>query len=699
MYGSLPGWMYSEISGFGPAIAARLWFTLYFAGWALLFALAAYLFWIRGAEDDVKQRIAVARRRMSRGAATVGAIAIAITAGAGGFIFYNTHILNEFKTASDLERQRAEFERRYGRYASLPQPDLAATTLRVDFYPQRYAATVRGSYRLENRGSATIDSIHVATSSGPKSTRVSFDRPSRATVIDDDLDYRIYALDRPLLPGESLQMHFEVAIESGAFQNYGVAPVARNGSVILHRPGRDHWLPLVGYQPSRELNEPADRRKYGLPERSQYPRLEDVAVGTERRGYERTELDAIIGTDISQIGVAPGEMRRTWTENGRRYVHYVTDAPISNAWTITSANYAVHRSKWRDVDIEIFHHPTHTTNVERISRGAQASLDYNSRQFGAYPYRQLRFVEYPSHPYLLGLTAHTGLITYAEGFALARPDDDERKIDYAFAIIGHEVGHQWWGHQLTPARVEGGPFLAESLAWYSGMLVVEETFGREHLQRILDAMRAHYLSPREPRAVPLLRAADQMDAYRIGPFAMYALREAAGVETVNRALRNLLAKFPPGRAPYPTTLDFYAELRAAVPPETHGLLKDLFEEITFWDLRATHIDVKAIEGAHRVTLHVEAHKLKGDGTGKERAVPMNDLIEVALYDAAGKPLYRGSHRIRAGVQTIELTVARPPARAEVDPDHELLDRNTEDNAVTVAARSAARPASPPDPPA
>lgn len=693
LYGDLPKWAHSEMAGFGPAVEARLWFTLYFGGWALLFALAAYLFWIRGEERDLRQRLALARRRLTRGAATLGATAVAVIAGAGGFIFYNTHILHDYPTTREAEQRRAEYERRYGRYASLPQPAVAAAKLHVDFYPRRRAATIRGSYRLENRSSARIDAIHITTSGGVGTTTVSFDRPSRLTVDDDVLDYRIYALDRPLEPGESLRMDFGVASETDVFKNYGNPPVARNVSVIIHRPGkRDHWLPLVGYQSPRELNDRVVRKKYGLRERSPYPRLGDVPVGNEQRGYDRIELETIIGSDAGQIGVAPGELRRTWTEQGRRYVHYVTDAPISNAWTITAANYAIHRAKWRPpagsgqpVGIEIFHHPAHTANLERMVRSIQASLGYNTREFGPYPYRQIRLVEYPSAPYWLQLTAHSGLVTYAEGFSLLRPAADPRNIDVPFAAVAHEVGHQWWGHQLTPAMVEGGPFLAESLAWYSGMLVVEETFGRDHLQRLLDMMRAHYVQPNQPRTVPLLRAFDDVDGYRRGPFAMYALREAVGAETVNRALRNLLAKFPPGRAPYPTSLDFYAELRAATPAPMHGLLKDLFEEITFWELSAKGIEVQPDgRGAYRVLLHVEAQKLKGDATGTERPVPMNDPVEILLYDAARKPLYRASQRIRSGPQTIELLVPRPPAGAVVDPDRELLDRRLADNEVIVA---------------
>ena len=691
LYGSLPAWMHSEISGFSPGTEARLWFTLYFGGWALLFALAASLFWVRGEERGLRQRIALARRRVTRASATIGAAALFIIVGAGAFIFYNTHVRHDILTTAEREQRRAELERRYGRYASLPQPILAATKLHVELYPQRREATIRGTHRLENRSGARIDTIQVATSPNADTTIVSFDRPSRLTV-DDDLDYRIYKLDQALEPGESLEMRVGVAIATRLFQSQATPPVVRNGSFITHRP-RDgvHWLPDVGYPTARELDDPGIRKTYGLRERSPYPRLGEVPVGSEQQGYEAIELETIVGTDAGQIGVAPGIARRSWTEASRRYVHYVTEAPISNAWAITSANYAVHRARWRPaagsqqpVDIEIFHHPTHTANLERMVRAAQASLDYNTRAFGPYRYRQLRLVEFPSHASVGGMTAHSSLVMYAEGMSLLRPAKDPRKIDFLFAVVAHEVGHQWWGHQLSPAFVEGAPFLAESLSWYSAMLAVEQTLGRDHLQRLLGVLRADYMQPNQPRTVPLLQAFENVDAYRRGPFAMYALREAVGVEPVNRALRNLLAKFPPGRPPYPTSLDFYSELRAATPASSHALLRDLFEEITFWELSAKRIDARPDgQGAYRVTLHVDARKLKGDNTGTERAVAMDNLVEILIYDADRKPLHRAPQRLRSGPQTLEFTLPRSPAGAIIDPDHELLDRQPADNEITV----------------
>jgi hypothetical protein len=176
--------------------------------------------------------------------------------------------------------------------------------------------------------------------------------------------------------------------------------------------------------------------------------------------------------------------------------------------------------------------------------------------------------------------------------------------------------------------------------------------------------------------------------YGKGAVAMYTLREHIGAEAVNTALRRYLEKFRDAGPPYPTSLDLYAELRAVTPPSQHYLLHDLFEEITLWDVRANDARVEPVgNGSYRVTLAIEARKLRSDSIGNETEVPMDDLVEIGVFgpssrgDDMGEPIYLERHRIRDGKQTITVTVPRQPARAGVDPYGKLIQRNATDNRV------------------
>lgn len=75
VYGSDPGWTYSDMRGFEPFIGPWLWFKFYWAGWARLPAVAATLLWVTGKEADLRSRLAVARRRFTPPVAVLAAAA------------------------------------------------------------------------------------------------------------------------------------------------------------------------------------------------------------------------------------------------------------------------------------------------------------------------------------------------------------------------------------------------------------------------------------------------------------------------------------------------------------------------------------------------------------------------------------------------------------------------------------------------
>ena len=180
VYAAGPGWSWTEMRGFGSSLGPWLWFKLYWAAWALLLAVATRLLWVRGREQGFSVRLQIARRRFTRATAGIAALAVGLILTLGGFIFYNTNVLNEYRTDSESVERLAEYERRYGQYEGIPQPQLTGTNLHVEIYPDRGAATIRGTYRLVNSDAVPIDSVHLEPASGVE-TRVTFDRPASAT--------------------------------------------------------------------------------------------------------------------------------------------------------------------------------------------------------------------------------------------------------------------------------------------------------------------------------------------------------------------------------------------------------------------------------------------------------------------------------------------------------------------------------------
>ncbi len=684
-----PGWSYTDMRGFGPSLGPWLWFKLYWVAWVLLLAVVARLLWVRGKEGSLWVRLRIARRRFTGPTAATAAAVVVVILTSGGFIFYNTNVLNEYATASDQMEQRAEYERRYGRYQGVPQPRLTGTDLHVEIYPERREVQIRGTYLLVNSSTVAIDSIHLATVSGVETVGVEFDRPAVLALADEDLGHRIYALEELLEPGDSLRLSFEVDVALRDFSIRGIdASVSANSTYFTNQD----WLPAIGYQKNREISNASVRQAHGLAARPVIPSLYDAEARQDMSGAGRIAFEAVVGTDEDQIAVAPGAQRRTWTEGARRYFHYSTDAPIGNEYAIFSADYAVHETRWNEVAIQIFHHPGHTANLDRMVRSVRASLAYYTEQFGPYPHRYIRFVEHPGHG--MGMHADAGTISFYEGFSLLNPEDDPRGFDLVFAVVAHEVAHQWWGAQLGYARVEGAILLSEGLAWYAAFGVVRETYGPEHLRRLLSWMRQPIPIPPVRATVPLLRATGQYLGYRKGPFAMFALSEYIGEERVNDALRRLLEEHRSGAPPLPTSLDLYRELQAVTPDPHQYLLHDLFEANTFWELATERATAEQTEaGTWQVTLDVQARKLVVDSAGVETPVPMDDWVEIGVFAPAeegnglGEPIYVQKHRIRSAEQTITVTVPRKPARAGIDPYHLLIDWEMGDNIDEVKVKN------------
>ena len=677
-YGSDPGWIYSDMNGFGPFVAPYIWFKLYWAAWAALLGVIAVLLYARGTESGWRQRIAEARMRMTRGVVRAAVVAGVLIVALGGFIFYNTNVLNDYRTDDDIDKAAAEYEMTFGIYRDLPQPVIVDATLRIEIYPERAEVELGGSYRMVNQTDKPIDSVHVVVNRNIGVRSMSFDRPARLVLEDDRRhQYRIYALERPLLPGDTLRLTFDDAYERRGFPNNDInTSVAENGAYFDR-----NWLPRIGYQESFELSDEYERKKRGLSPRRA---TEAKDQRSDTRDADLVSVDAVIGTADDQIAVTPGTLVREWRENGRHYFHYKTDAPLMFGAPVLSARYAVREDKWNDVALKIYHHPTHTFNLDRMDRSMKASLEYFSREFGPYQFKELRIVEFPR--YASFARAHPHTIAYSEGGAfLTRVEEGD--VDRPFFVTAHEIAHQWWGGQVSGARVPGAAMLSETLAQYGAMMVMEKTYGRDQVKKFYDFELDGYLRARglfRGSEVPLLRTWDQSWLYyNKGAVAMYTLKEQIGEERVNTALRAFLGKYRDAGPPYPTSVDLYREFQAVTPDSLRHVLVDLFETITLWDVRVKAARAEQIgPDSYRVTVDVVGRKVRSDSMGVETEVPMSDLVEIAVFGGNERP-YFARHRIRSGEQRITLTVSRKPESVGVDPYNNLIQRVKDGKVVSL----------------
>ena len=709
LYGGDGGLAYSDMNRWGPYAHPFIYWKLYWATFALLLALVVNLLWVRGEETHARWRAHLARARFRGPARVVSALAALSFIGLGGFMYYNTDVLNHYSTSAQRRHQRAEYEQRYKKYEGLPQPRITAVQVIVDLVPERGDMRIRGHYVLRNKTRLPIDDVHLRLDRDVTVRSLSFDRPSRVTLADSAHEYYIHHLATSLAPNDSLVLTFDLARDSRGFANNISAPdVASNGTFAENA----QFMPGIGYDARGELSDDDDRKREKLePAPRMKPPTDTSARANNYISHDADWIDyeATISTAPDQIAITSGYLQREWMENGRRYFHYKMDSPILNLWAFQSARYATASDKWtapdgKVVDIVVYYHPAHRWNVEKMITAVKKSLDYYTRNFGPYQHHQVRILEFPRYATFAQSLPNTIPYSEALGFIarVEKPDD----IDYPFYVTAHEVAHQWWAHQVIGADVRGATLLSETLAQYSALMVMEKEYGAASMRRFLEYELDRYLigrSTERKRELPLAQNENQdYIHYRKGSLVMYALRDYIGEAKMNAAIRGFLNAEKFRGPPYPTSLELVDSLRAATPDSLRYLLTDMFETITLFELKAdSAIITDAPDGRYRLDLYLTSKKLRADSLGAETPIPMHDWVDVGVYtrpargqkspDKDGVPIYLEKQLIGDGARHVVVTTTQLPSRAGIDPLHKLISRLTTENTVGVINRTTRKP--------
>jgi ABC-2 type transport system permease protein len=692
-YGQTIGYTYSDMNGYGHFLPRLRAFQAYYAAAALLLLVAAYLFWVRGSAEGAPARLRAARARFSPGVATVSAIAAVGMVTLGGFIFYNTNVLNHYRTEHDGQVRRADYEKKYKALAAAPQPKIVAVKVAIDLYPAEQRVRMHGTYALVNKNAVPVDAVHLVFLSGENLVvnQLAFDPPAQQTLDDMDIGIKTFTLAKPLAPGASLSLAFDLELPTRGFTNTGSnTSVVYNGSFV----NGNLLLPGIGYDERGELETDRDRKKFGLAPKERMRDINDPAGLAQNyitQDADWIDFAATVSTDSDQIAVAPGYLQREWTQGNRRYFDYKMDSPILDFFAVQSARYAIKRDHWNDVAIEVYYQPGHEYNLDRMIDAVKASLAYYTANFGPYQHKQFRILEFPR--YAAFAQAFPNTIPYSEGIGfIARVRDGYPKdIDYPYYVTAHEAAHQWWAHQVVGANVQGATMLSETLAQYSALMVMKHKYGEPKMQRFLSYELDRYLigrSTEQKKELPLARVENQdYIHYRKGSIVMYALQDYIGEAKVNQALRAFRDATAYRGPPYPNTEQLIAELRKVTPQELQYVIDDMFETITLYDNRAVSAKARALgDGRYEVTLSAFARKLRADSLGKETDAPLHDWIDIGVLDADNKPLYLEKRKIESAENEFIITVDERPTRAGIDPYNKLIDRRPNDNTVAIEIR-------------
>lgn len=686
--GSTPTMVYSDMNGFGPAAKAVMWFN---ANWLLfggLLLLIGGLYVKRGIISGAKERRRVAAKNLT-GAYAKGLVGtLALWIAVVGLIYYNVHVVNKVPSGDDQEQQAADYEKKYKKYEKIAQPKLLAASYEIDIFPYDRDVKARIGASLINETTEKIDSVHFIIDDN-WGHKVSIPG-SELVYNDEEIGYQIYQLAEPMMPGDTIKADVTAEYITKGFENEVTnTSIIRNGTFLNNFA----ILPVVGYSTNYELGDKDTRKEYDLPEKDRVPKLiadcgPECEINYLSDGKsDWVNVETVISTAGDQVAIAPGSLIEEWQKDGRNYYRYRVDHPSQNFYSFISARFEVARRKWNGIDMEVYYDAKHDYNIDMMLDAIEKSLKYYTENFGPYYHKQARIIEFPR--YATFAQAFPGTMPYSEGFGFIinlENEDDNNVID---AVIAHEMGHQWWAHQEVSANMQGGTMLTESFSEYSSLMVMKQETDPLKMKDFLKYDMNRYLAGRSGetlKELPLYKVENQSYIhYGKGSVILYALQDYIGEDKVNNAMRNFLEEFRYS-TPYPTSLDFLKHLEPEVPDSLQYLLTDWFKEITLYDNRLKEARVESLDnGKFRVTLDIEAYKIKADTIGTEVRVPLDDWIDVGLYADADESELILQKRVKFNQKDMKLSfeVDQAPVKAAIDPRRILIERIYTDNVKRV----------------
>ena len=698
-FAQLPSYVYSDMFEFKPFAGGLAWFGSYWTLFCIVLSCVGLLFWQRGRERGFWNRIGIAASRFKGNLALCSLGALVAWGAIGAWTFYNTKVLNSYKSPEAQNQLQVDYEQEFKAFADHVHPRTTDVRYEIDIFPHKRGLVVKGTETLKNKSDQEISRILVTTADGYETKlKIENGNPSEVSTqmkAPDPMAARTewYDLNPALKPGESIKMEYEVSYFSKGFENsISHMDLVQNGTFF-----NNQIAPKLGYQPGLELQNKNDRERFELEEIDLMPPLEPENLNARGNTYlsnssDWVNVETIISTSDDQIAIAPGSLIKKWEKDGRRYFHYKVDHPSMNFYSFISADYQVELREWKGIDIEVYYHHEHQWNVDKMLRSVRKSLEYYTENFGPYRHKQARIIEFPRTSSFA--QAFPGTMPYSEGIGFIADIKEEDDIDMVYYVVAHEMAHQWWAHQVIGANMLGATLLSETLAQYSALMVMEKEYGRDIMRKFLKYEMNSYLSSRgrelnEEKPLREVGAQQGYVHYRKGSVVMYYLKEMIGEDKVNAALKKIVDKFAYQDPPYPTSVDLIDALEEQTPEEYKYLLEDLFNRIVLFENRTLNTEYRKLDsGKFEVTIEVECRKFQSDEKGKQEEVEINDWIEIGAFAKPeegrqyGATLFRERKKVTEPISTFTFVVDEEPDLAGIDPFSLLIDRLPDDNMKT-----------------
>jgi ABC-2 type transport system permease protein len=678
---------YSDFNGFGHYKRNIFWFSLYWSLITVIIAQLTYLFLKKGNDESIFGFVSNLPKYLSRKTSILLVLFSSLSIVCGGFIYFNTNILNVYKTKESVINLQVEYERTFSHYRLQSEPKITDIFTHVHFFPNQLGIKIEGHYWLENKSNTAIDTILIGAPNYEQHLKLELEAPHQLNINHRLNAYEIN-LASPMKPGERLKLDFFTSLYQKGFKNHEPnISIIENGS-YFHS---ESLFPYVGYQTSFETREQLIRKQYDLGQQVNDKPLIEGKIHDEHyleKDADWINFETIVSTSAEQTAIAPGEFQKQWFKNGRNYFQYRTTSKIANFQAFSSAKYQILTKQHEDVTLRFYYHLDHDKNIDQLVRATIASLDYYKTQFGQYPYSELKLAEIPYRNFA---RAYPATIFISENVGFKEDLRDKAELDDFSNVIAHEIAHQWWAHQMTAAKTQGATLLTESLADYSALMVMKQLYGESYLKKLIARSMQKYLKGRsgDTDAESSLHkmTGQHYLRYEKGPIVLNAIRHLIGEERLNKALNQLLTEKAHVTSNYATSLDLIAHIKNHTSALESILVDEWLTQIAIYDLSITLRDsILTPSNKYKVSFELTGSTFIFDDNSQLQEVPFEHKVPVIVFGSGSEQsrvLHQTSIHLKKGKQQVTLLLNSKPGLVILDPNMMFIDRNRKDNQIVI----------------
>jgi len=617
--GAFPEVVHSNMNGYGYTLERFHDYAMYWSSIALLIITLGLCLWPRGESNWGSPKF------LTKPYPILVLLVLLPVVISTWHLYQKTNVEKDYISQETSFDNQEAYERKYKRYDDMDRLHRVSMKTTVDLYPSSGNYNIDASYQLKNKHNHPIKELFITDRVWVDDIKV-----ERGTLVERDEHHGtwLFQFEKPILPGEEVSMNYQLRYERKSHD----APrmIAKNGTYLMHQ----YFEPSLAYRSSREINNPNERKKRGLPERTNETETEDH-LSRHRAAIGKIPFETIISTASNQTAIAPGSHVKEWKENDRNYFHYKSPEDIVPSISYASANYAIQKEIHRNISIEQYYHPDHHQNIDAISQYAKATLSYCIDNFGNYPFNHLRIMEIPGH-WNFGGQCMPGTISMVEDNLYLVDISDSTNFNLIAKRTIHEVAHQWWGGILAAKNVAGGSLLVEGLAKYTEAVVMEELFGKWPLVQLSESANNSYFTGRslttDPEPPIYLSEGENYLCYGKMYTVILAVTELIGAESMNEALAFFVDKHRNDKEFEATSIELLSLIKDVTPLELQPIFDDWFKSKMTYELAINGASYRALsDRRYEITAAVEARRFETLDNGASEETDINEPILMGVF--------------------------------------------------------------------